>query len=454
MINFNNSLFSSVIAEDFTKHNIQKIAQALSNIIKKAKSTKPVIIAQDNRFLSNLAKIWVIDTLSTNQIKTLVFSTPTSTPVIKYTMDKDNIDYALIITGGDNPSEYNGIRILEKSTPSIIPTVEKLANKNIKIKTKRSNKVDYSSLSTEITCEKEYIKNIIKFIQKDSKENKLRALISTTNIDTQNNFTQLAKHLKIKKLDFSTAVEDIEQLSRETVRGKYNIGIYINNDSTLISIVDEKGIVYNYNTIAPIIYYYINKYCSLEGDIVKTRNTSVIIDSLAQYFNSTCHEVECNNLTLKQKMIDTNSILAVDIQNGILLRDYALTSDAILTTSLLLDAMHKTNKSISRIMQDIRKLTGYISTIFNKTYTIQDKTLLLKQLSKKTPNFSYKPINIVEDNNIIKYEFEDKSSIILNISPSIPLATLTLEFPTEIECERNIKAMDNYLKALNNVKKK
>ena len=153
-------------------------------------------------------------------------------------------------------------------------------------------------------------------------------------------------------------------------------------------------------------------------------------------------------------MIDTNSILAVDIQNGILLRDYALTSDAILTTSLLLDAMHKTNKSISRIMQDIRKLTGYISTIFNKTYTIQDKTLLLKQLSKKTPNFSYKPINIVEDNNIIKYEFEDKSSIILNISPSIPLATLTLEFPTEIECERNIKAMDNYLKALNNVKKK
>ena len=169
MINFNNSLFSSVIAEDFTKHNIQKIAQALSNIIKKAKSTKPVIIAQDNRFLSNLAKIWVIDTLSTNQIKTLVFSTPTSTPVIKYTMDKDNIDYALIITGGDNPIEYNGIRILEKSTPSIIPTVEKLANKNIKIKTKRSNKVDYSSLSTEITCEKEYIKNIIKFIQKDSK---------------------------------------------------------------------------------------------------------------------------------------------------------------------------------------------------------------------------------------------------------------------------------------------
>ena len=39
MIKFGTSGFRARISEDFTKENIQKIAQALSTIIKKEKST-------------------------------------------------------------------------------------------------------------------------------------------------------------------------------------------------------------------------------------------------------------------------------------------------------------------------------------------------------------------------------------------------------------------------------
>ena len=156
---------------------------------------------------------------------------------------------------------------------------------------------------------------------------------------------------------------------------------------------------------------------------------------------------------LQQKLKETNSLIAGDSNNGFYLRDYLSTPDAFLTATLLLDAMHKTGKSISRIMQNIRSYTGYISTIYTKNYTIDNATIFTKQLSKKSPNFSYKPANIITEDNIVKYEFEDKSSILLTFLNNTTFS-LTLEFPTEIECERNIKAMDTYITTINKSKKK
>ena len=52
MIKFGTSGFRAKIGEDFTKENTQKIAQALSILINKEKSTKPVIIGCDRRFMS------------------------------------------------------------------------------------------------------------------------------------------------------------------------------------------------------------------------------------------------------------------------------------------------------------------------------------------------------------------------------------------------------------------
>ena len=447
MLNYNTYTFSSIIAEDFTKYNAQKIAQILSNIIKKSKSNSPVVIGHDSNFLSNTATKWFVDILSNNGIPTLVYNTHTTTPIIKYTLETNNYPYGVIITNPTSSANTNGIKIIENTSCSKIENIAKLINKNIKIKYNQQKKYKNTQLFQTIDNQSDYTKNLLSMVSKDKKENTLRVLLGTNNMSAKDIFQTISKHIKIKKIDFSET-RDLDLFAKETVKGKYNIGILLNNDSTTLTIVDDKGNIHNNNSILPVVYYYLIKYKNLTGDIVKTRDLNNLVDSISKHYNQNCHEVSNNTKDLLQKMQETNSVLAGDVSNEIYLKDYLTVPDATLISILLLDAMYKSGKSINRIMSDIKKKTGYISTIMEKSYTIEDKNSLIKQMLKKSPNFSYKPTNTIVENNLIKYVFDDNSSIIFRFINDQKLI-LSLEFQTEIECERNIKVVDNYISPTN-----
>ena len=68
MIKFGTGGFRGIIGDDFNKHNVQLIAQALAEIIKKRKSNKPVVIGYDNRFMSENFARWCAEIFATNDI--------------------------------------------------------------------------------------------------------------------------------------------------------------------------------------------------------------------------------------------------------------------------------------------------------------------------------------------------------------------------------------------------
>ena len=114
MIKFGTSGFRAIIGEDFTKENVQKIAQALAKKIKQDKSNNPVIIGYDRRFMSvNFAK-WFAEVLAGNKIKSKIYSKATPTPTVMYTVMSENLDYGIMITASHNPYVYNGLKICIK----------------------------------------------------------------------------------------------------------------------------------------------------------------------------------------------------------------------------------------------------------------------------------------------------------------------------------------------------
>ena len=69
MIDFGTGGFRGVIGDTFTKDTIQKITQAIANIIEKDNSTTPFVVGYDYRFLSDKAALWVSEVLAGNGIK-------------------------------------------------------------------------------------------------------------------------------------------------------------------------------------------------------------------------------------------------------------------------------------------------------------------------------------------------------------------------------------------------
>ena len=138
MIKFGTDGFRAIMSEDFTKQNVQKIAQALSNIIKKDKSTKPVIIGYDKRFMSEMYAKWAAEVLAGNGINSLLYTKPVPTPTVMFSVKNLDLDYGITITASHNPYMYNGVKICTKggfaANVDFTSKLEKLANSNIKIK--------------------------------------------------------------------------------------------------------------------------------------------------------------------------------------------------------------------------------------------------------------------------------------------------------------------------------
>ena len=65
MIKFGTSGFRAIIGENFTKESVQRVAYAVSMLIKKEKVENPVVdIGFDNRFMAEIYAKWVAEVLA------------------------------------------------------------------------------------------------------------------------------------------------------------------------------------------------------------------------------------------------------------------------------------------------------------------------------------------------------------------------------------------------------
>ena len=145
-------------------------------------------------------------------------------------------------------------------------------------------------------------------------------------------------------------------------------------------------------------------------------------------------------------MQETDALLGGESSGGMTMRSYTPCKDSMFSIALLLDAMVVINKPLSKIVKEVQEFSGYISTYIEKSAKVKDRNTLIKALTKKTPNFSYKPMYVYKEDGF-RYVFEDDSWVIIRFSGTENLLRYYMEFQTEIECERNTKAVLDFIKS-------
>lgn len=470
MIKFGTSGFRAKMGEDFTKDNIQKIAQALSIVIKKEKSTKPVLIGFDRRFMSDYFAKWFAEVLAGNKINTLLFNRPVPTPTVMFGVKKNDLDYGIVITASHNPYVYNGVKIVihggQDAQVELTKTIEKLANNIRKPKTLDFDKAVSSKYIQEFDNIKDYIKNLEHFVSKNLKGNSTKILFDCMYGVTGESARLFAKQFKLENFDVINDSDDpyfghilpcpneagLEEFKKQVTKGRYKIGLACDADGDRLGIVDEQGEYYSSNIIMAIIYYYLIKYRNMSGDIVKNYSTSNILDNLASKFGFKAHETPVGFKWISAKMKETDALFGGESSGGFTMRNYTPTKDSMFSIALFLDAVLTIGKPISKIVSEVKAFAGYISTYVEGSTYVNDRQKFLKIIQKKSPNFAYKPIEIRHDDGT-KYIFEGGNWVHIRFSGTENLLRYHVEFTTEIECERNIKAILNFVDAINNNKK-
>ena len=112
MIQFGTGGFRAVIGDDFTRANVELLAQGLVNKMtaEKADNT-PLIIGYDRRFLSDLAAKWISGVFAANGIHVQFIQGESPTPLIMFVVKNTGAAYGMAITASHNPAEYNGVKV-------------------------------------------------------------------------------------------------------------------------------------------------------------------------------------------------------------------------------------------------------------------------------------------------------------------------------------------------------
>ena len=381
MIKFGTGGWRAIIGDDFTKENIQLLAQGLVNKMKnEGNSEKGIVLGYDRRFLSKEAMQWAAQVFAAAKIKTYLINKSAPTPLVMYYVMKHEFPYGMMITASHNPAIYNGIKVFtaggrdadEIQTKDIEDYAADIMPKDIKTVAYEDGLAD--GYIMEIYPLNEYLDNIIDSVNMEAirnanlkvaldpmygvSETSLKTILMTARCDV---ITIHDRHDTLfgGKLPAPSAAT-LHSLQNSVVEKKCDIGIATDGDADRIGVIDDKGNFLHPNDILVLLYYYLVKFKGWSGPVVRNIATTHMLDKVAAQFGETCYEVPVGFKYVSAKMQETGAIIGGESSGGLTVHGHINGKDGIYAAALLTEMIAVTGKKLSEIMEDIHEECGYI----------------------------------------------------------------------------------------------
>jgi phosphomannomutase / phosphoglucomutase len=284
------------------------------------------------------------------------------TPVLYFTVFTQNVDGGVMITGSHNPPNHNGFKInLGKSSiyGSQIQEIKELAlNKDFEKGSGNAETLDILS---------DYKREIASRINLGNRKLKVAMdggngmggvtavpIYEKLGVELIKLFTEPDSNFPNHHPD-PTVTENLQDLIREVVASKADIGIAFDGDGDRIGVVDENGRIIWGDELMIL----------LSREVLRENPKATIIAEV-KCSNTLYNEIEklggnaimckAGHSIIKAKMKETNALLAGEMSGHIFFADkfYGF-DDACYVSLRVLEILSKTDKTLSELLSDIPK---------------------------------------------------------------------------------------------------
>lgn len=466
MIMFGTGGWRAIIGEEFTKHNIQILAQGLCDeMVITEMAWEEVVVGYDRRFLSDLAARWICQVIAGNGIQVKLICKEAPTPLVMYEVRRRNIGYGLSVTASHNPAIYNGVKVFTRGGRDATLDVTAALEQRIR-KTKTVRHMDFeeglkTGLIEIIDPFNHYIDAILSMTDPEAFRNaRLKILLDPMHGVSRTCLQTILLTLRCN-LDVINDRHDtlfggklpspssftLGYLKNLVVEKGYDLGLGTDGDADRLGVIDDKGKFIHPNEILALLYYYLHHYRGWKGDVVRNIATTHLLDDMAKDFGTVCHEVPVGFKHVSEKMEETGAIIGGESSGGMAIRGHIPGKDGIFAATMLIEMVSRTGKRISQMLQDIYGRYGYRAMV-EMEYPLMkagDREEIMNRLfrKKQTPSFPW-PVRDVNDTDGLKVSF-DRGWLIARFSGTEPLLRIFCEMPTHEEAERTCQVMKKYL---------
>ena len=426
-----------IAEEHFTPELIDNYISAFIS----TQNIKSCVIGRDGRPSGKQISQWVIDSFHKNGINVENCGLAT-TPTMQVMTEKENFDGGIVITASHNPSEYNGLKFLQKDgtflSPEQCEELFKAADRNVSIEPPDSLGVvsDYS------TANEEHIDKVLaaKCIDTDNiRKNNFKVVIDAVNGAGSFILPMLCERLDCEVITMNCSgdgnfsripeplAENLDALEQKVLEVGADIGFATDPDGDRLSIVSNKGkAIGEEYTLVLAVKNYLN---FQESMVVTNLSTSMMLDSIT---NKTIR-TRIGEAHVVQKMNELNISIGGEGNGGVILKEVHLGRDSLVAVSMILSLLSISGKSIS---DEICSIPKYLM--------VKDKILLNSKIDFDSLEsiFDCDEINRLDG---IKFSWSDKW-IHIRKSNTEPIIRIFAEAPTKDEVDELVNTLKDYVK--------
>ncbi len=367
---------------ELTPEFVYKIAKAgayvLTKHVKEGNNPK-IIIGRDTRISGTLIEsALTAGFLSSGANVELVGVVPT--PAMAYITKKTNADMSVVISASHNTFEYNGIKFFSKKGTKISDEIENEIEEAIDSGIALSKQINHHEIGVSKIREDlidDYFNFVVNIFKEDIKKYNRDDFV--VGIDTANGATfeiaeRIFKELGIKykiinnrpngiNINQNCGSTHLEGLKKYVIDNNLSMGIAYDGDGDRCLTVNEKGEEVNGDIIIAIIADYMKKNNKLEKNkIVATVMSNIGLNKYAENNNLQLVQTKVGDRYVLEEMLNNGGNLGGEQSGHIILSDFNLTGDGIVTSLMTIKILLEARKKFSELCNIV---TIYPQTLIN-----------------------------------------------------------------------------------------
>lgn len=363
------------VANEFpmTAELVFRLAQTLSVMV--CNNTKRVAIAKDTRISGDMlesALITGFTSMGTDVVKMGVVPTPLVTSQVSNL----DVDMAVMITASHNPYQDNGIKLINARGDKFADEqTAKIEERLTSTENFISSKDMIGKVYEDTQSIERYMDNVRNIAPNYNALKGLRVVLDCANGVFSKIMPQIFKDLGAGVIALSDAPDGYninkdcgsqhtENLQKVVVESNAQLGIAVDGDGDRIIICDEKGNRIDGDQIIAFLATYFYEHKMLKGNTVVATIWSNL--GLEKYLHNLginyCRSAVGERYVI-EKMREFGSNVGGEESGHMVLSDYSVTGDALVTSIIIGLGLLQTNKKMSEIFPLFEKCPCQINNI-------------------------------------------------------------------------------------------
>ena len=337
--------------KNLTKEIVSNVTCSVEDILKPTS----VAVILDTRDSSLEILDWICEGFSENiEVINYGILPSGSMPVLLETFGHN---LGIIISASHNPSEYNGIKLIDENGSKLQDEIEIEIEANIENISLPSAHTSYKESEEGFKVYFEFLNQILDFdltnfdLLIDSANGSAYKIIDELLKDNDSKFKMIANEPNGENINLASGATHTENLIKNLKKGE--IGAAFDGDADRLIMVDENGIACNGDVLILLIAKYLSSTNQLNNDVVVSTVMSNFGFKTAMEKNNFKNiETAVGDKYVAEAMLESNASIGGEQSGHIIISDKLPVGDGLLTLIYSLKALSFFKTTLSQFRED------------------------------------------------------------------------------------------------------